>query len=431
MSTTGNQRNAAWLTRANVLAGSSLAGYRLPQEVDFVVDRAQGTRIWDVDGREYIDYLLGSGPLILGHAHPEVTEAVTEQLLGGSTYYALNRPAIELAEVFAEAVPCAERVRFVSTGAEATACALRLARAHTGRSLVLKFEGGYHGSHDAALLSFAPATANAWPDPVPDSAGIPVGVRHDVLVAPYNDAEQTAAIARAHGADLAAIIVEPMQRGIPPIPGFLHALRQLADELGAILIFDEVVTGFRVAYGGAQQFYGVVPDIAALGKIVGGGFPLAAIVGRTDILDHVDTARKGQPDYVHLSGTLSGNPIAATAGLATLRVLRKPGVYDRLHRAGESLRAGLMDVAMRYGVPLTVVGDGPLAAVHFTEGPVRTYRDVLKADKSRLARVNAELVRRGILVQLSTKFYLSVVHSDADLNAGLEAFDAVLSGVEG
>jgi glutamate-1-semialdehyde 2,1-aminomutase len=351
-----------------------------------------------------------------------VVDAVTAQLPHGSTYYALNRPAIELAEAIVAASPCAERLRFVSTGSEATAAAIRLARAFTDRSTVLKFEGGYHGSHDAALTSFAPAAPAPWPRPVPDSAGIPQGVLGDVLIAPYNDAAATAAIASAAG-DLAAIIVEPQQRCIPPVPGFLGELRQIADAHGALLIFDEVVTGFRVAYGGAQEFYGVVPDLAAYGKIIGGGFPLAAVAGSAAILDLVDPAERGADRYVHLSGTLNGNPVAAVAGLATLHALAQPGVYDRLHAAGERLRAGLRAAAGRRGVPLMVIGEGPLAAVHFTDRPIRDYRDVLSADKKLLARVNALLLSAGVLAQLSTKLYISAVHSDADIDACIAAFD--------
>jgi glutamate-1-semialdehyde 2,1-aminomutase len=427
MSMTETQtQNAAWLQRATVLAGSSLAGYRLPPEVDFVVDAAEGSRIRDVDGREYLDFLLGSGPLILGHAHPAVTAAVAAQLPLGSTYYALNRPAIELAEAIVAASPCAERLRFVSTGSEATAAAIRLARGFTGRSTLLKFEGGYHGTHDSALTSFAPSSPEPWPRAVPDSAGIPEGVLGDVRIAPYNDANATAEIAAGCDQELAAILVEPQQRGIPPQPGFLAALRRIANETGAVLIFDEVVTGFRLARGGAQEFCGVVPDLAAYGKIIGGGFPLAAVAGRADILDLSDTARRGTSRYVHLSGTLNGNPVAAVAGLATLAELAKPGVYDRLHVVGQRLRTGLAAVAARRGVPLTVIGEGPLAAVHFTDGPVRNYRDVLGADKKLLARVNAGLLAAGVLAQLSTKLYVSAVHTDDDIDRCIDAFDTAL-----
>jgi glutamate-1-semialdehyde 2,1-aminomutase len=423
--------NATWLDRASVLAGGSLAGYRLPPDVDFVVADASGSRIRDVDGREYIDFLLGSGPMILGHAHPAVVSAVADHLTRGSTYYMLNTRAIELAERIVGASPCGERVRYTSTGGEATAFAVRLARGHTGRAKVLKFEGGYHGSSDIALMSFAPGEPTAFPDPQPDSAGIPDGVARDVMIAPYNDAAMTREIATGNASDLAAIIVEPQQRCIPPAPDFLPALRELADETGALLIFDEVVTGFRLAWGGAQEFYGVTPDLAAYGKIIGGGYPLAAVAGRADVMGLTDTALKGQPNYVHFSGTLNGNPIASIAGLATLNQLDEPGIYDRLHALGARLRAGLSDAAERRGVPLQVIGEGPLAAVHFVDRPVASYADVLRADKSRLTRANAGLVRRGILAQLSTKFYISLAHSEVDIETCIDAFADVLDEIAG
>lgn len=415
--------NTDWVSRAQAIAGSSLGANRLPAEIDFVVERGAGARVWDTNGKEYIDFVLGSGPLVLGHAHPAVVAAVQAQLPLGSTYYALNKHAIALAEEIIAASPCAERVRFVSTGAESTAYAMRLARAATGRSRILKFEGGYHGSHDAAMMSSSPSDPPPWPEAAPDSAGIPEGVRKDILIAPYNDDEYTEVIARDHADDLAAIIVEPLQRTIPPTPGFLAALRDIADDLGAMLIFDEVVTGFRLAYGGAQEFYGVTPDIATFGKILAGGFPLAVIAGRGDILDLADPAKKGQADYVPISGTLSGNPISAVAGLATLAELRQPGAYERLAEVGQVLRRGLADASARHGVPLQVVGEGPLAAVHFTDKAVISYRDVLGADLKLMARVNTGLIKRGILVNLGSKFYISLVHTDRDLEACIEAFD--------
>lgn len=419
--------NAEWLMRAEVIAGATLAGFRLPAEVEFVVDHAVGSHIWDVNGGEYIDFVLGSGPMVLGHAHPAVVAAVQQALPLGSTYYALNRFAIELAEEIVDAVACAERIKFMSTGAEATMYAMRLARAVTGRSKILKFEGGYHGSHDAAMMSFAPASAGSGSEPVPDSAGITEGVRGDILIAPYNDDEMTEVVARTHRDDLAAIIVEPQQRTIPPTPDFLRALRQIADDVGALLIFDEVVTGFRLAYGGAQAFYGVTPDLATYGKIIGGGFPMSAIAGRADILGLSDTRKKGDPTYVHISGTLSGNPIAAVAGLATLAQLREPGAYERLAEVGERLRSGLAAAADAHKVPVQVVGEGPLAATHFTDRPIVSYRDVLTGNRDLMTSVNTGLVKRGVMVTLASKFYLSLAHTDDDIDTCVNAFDEALA----
>jgi glutamate-1-semialdehyde 2,1-aminomutase len=239
-------------------------------------------------------YLIGSGPMLVGHSHPEVLEAVLEQLPKGQTFFANNAKGVELAEVICRAVPCAERVRFVSTGGEADMFAIRLARAATGRGKIVKFEGGYHGMCAEAQMSLAPTRLVNFPEAVPDSAGIPDTVRRDVLVAPFNDAAFLDSLLAEHGAEVAAIIIEPLQRIIPPEPGFLEAVRALCDRHGIVLIFDEIVTGFRLAWGGAQELYGVTPDLCTLGKVIGGGFPLAAIAGRADLMDHFDKARSGR-----------------------------------------------------------------------------------------------------------------------------------------
>ena len=261
---------------------------------EIIIAEGRGGRVWDVSGNEYIDYLLGSGPMIVGHAHPEVVEVVQQVAAKGTTFFANNAYGIRLAAEIVDAVPCAEKVRFVSTGSEADAYAMRLARAYKKRDKILKFEGGYHGMSDYGLMSLAPKRAGNFPQPIPDSAGIPKSVRDEVLVAPFNDLETVASLVREHKDELAGIIVEPFQRLIPPKPGFLEGLRKLTEENGLVLIFDEVVTGFRFAYGGAQAYYGVTPDICTLGKAIGGGFPLAAIAGRADIMAHFDKRRGGR-----------------------------------------------------------------------------------------------------------------------------------------
>jgi glutamate-1-semialdehyde 2,1-aminomutase len=257
-------------TAARRLPGGVLGSSRFADDIAFVVKRAQGSHLWDVSGREYIDYLLGSGPMFLGHGHPAVTRAVTEQLASGSTYFLVNEPAIALADEVCRAVPCGEQIRFTSTGQEATFFALRAARAFRKRDKILKFEGGYHGSHDYALMSQTPKSPKAFPAPMPDSGGIPHAIQDQVLVAPYNDLATVEALIAEHGHELAAVIVEPFQRLIPPLPGFLAGLRAITHRQQIPLIFDEVVTGFRFAYGGAQEYYGVTPDLAAYGKIIGG-----------------------------------------------------------------------------------------------------------------------------------------------------------------
>ncbi|MGH7161748.1 MAG: aspartate aminotransferase family protein, partial [Acetobacteraceae bacterium] len=289
--------------------------------LEVVIAEGRGGRVRDVSGNEYVDFLLGSGPMFLGHAHPEVLAAVAAQVPRGSTFFANSEPGIRLAAEIVDAVPCAEQVRFVSSGTEADAYAMRLARAFRRRDKILKFEGGYHGMSDYSLMSLAPKRPGNFPRPVPDSAGIPASVSEEVLIAPFNDAELAASLIHEHRQELGGVIVEPMQRLLPPKPGFLEALRKATAEHGIPLIFDEVVTGFRLAYGGAQEYYGVVPDICTLGKIIGGGFPLAAIAGRADIMAHFDRARVGDERYLIQIGTLSGNPVAAAAGLASLEIL--------------------------------------------------------------------------------------------------------------
>jgi glutamate-1-semialdehyde 2,1-aminomutase len=264
-------------TANRVLPGGSFGN--LPGDV--VIREGRGGRVWDENGKEYVDFLLGSGPMLVGHAHPEVTAAAQARVAQGTTFFANNRWGIELAEAIVAAVPCAQQVRFVSTGSEADLYAMRAARAYTKRDKILKFEGGYHGMSDYSLMSLAPKRSANFPGAVPDSAGIPRSLRDEMLVAPFNDAAVVESLVREHRDELAGVIVEPFQRIIPPAPGFLAALRRITQENGVPLIFDEVVTGFRLAYGGAQEYYGVEPDLCTLGKVIGGGFPLAAITGKT------------------------------------------------------------------------------------------------------------------------------------------------------
>jgi glutamate-1-semialdehyde 2,1-aminomutase len=411
---------------ARYLPGGALGSYRFPDELAFVVARAQGSKLYDGSGREYIDYLLGSGPMVLGHAHPAVVAAVSAQLEKGSTYFLVNEPAILLAEEICRAVPCAEQVRFTTSGSEATFFALRLARAYRKRDRILKFEGGYHGNHDYALMSSTPRSPKAFPAAQPDSAGIPQVLEGEVLIAPYNDLATAEALLAAHGTELAAVIVEPFQRVIRPVPGFLEGLRALTRRHGIPLIFDEVVTGFRFAYGGAQEYYGVVPDLAAFGKIIGGGFPLAAVCGGTALMQSLDPGLEGKPEFVAQVGTLNGNPVAAAAGLATLAELRKPGAYERLFRTGAAIRDGLAALVQQAGVPAQVIGEPPLFDVVFTDRPIVDYRTMLTGDRTLLRSFNQECLKRGIL-KGSQKLYVSLAHTEADVAATLEAFRGALA----
>jgi glutamate-1-semialdehyde 2,1-aminomutase len=393
-----------------VLPGGTFGNF--PGEV--VIREGRAGRVWDEDGKEYVDFLLGSGPMLVGHAHPEVTAAAQERIARGTTFFANNRWGIELAEAIVAAVPCAEQVRFVSSGSEADLYAMRAARAFRKRDKILKFEGGYHGMSDYSLMSLAPRQPGNFPRPVPDSAGIPRSLRDEILVAPFNDLESVAGLVREHRDELAGVIIEPFQRIIPPQPGFLQGLRRITAENGIPLIFDEVVTGFRLAYGGAQEYYGVVPDLCTLGKVIGGGFPLAAIAGRAEIMAHFDRGAVGDDGFLIQIGTLSGNPVAAAAGLATLAILRRPGAYERLFATGRELMATLDDLLRRAGIAAQVTGEPPLFDVVFTGEKVRDYRCVLRGDADMLRRFNGLLRERGVL-KGEQKYYVSLAHTAEDV----------------
>jgi len=419
-------------TAGAVLPGACLGQNSLPPELSFVVDHGEGARLVDVRGRTYLDYVLGSGPLLLGHAHPAIVRAVQEQVVRGSTFHWLSEPSIRLAETVVGAVPCAEQLRFVSTGTEATMFACRMARAFTRREKILKFEGGWHGFHDYAMAGNWRVPSEApYPYPGPDLGGIPRGALESVLVAPFNDLATTERIATERGSELAAIIVEPLQRSIRPRPGFLAGLRELAHRLGALLVFDEVVTGFRLAYGGAQEYYGVLPDLAVYGKALTCGFSLAAIAGRADVMATADPARKGSLDYAGLSGTLSGNALACAAGIAALAELRRPGVYERLHALGDRLRSGIARRAERVGVPVQVLADGPIAQVFFIdpEADLSTDRALRAADGRKATRFGLECLRRGIFTIPGTKLYLSLAHTDTDIDWTLDVMEESLRTV--
>src|SRR5437660_6224476 len=387
------QGDDVYATARRVLPGGTFGNFA----AEVVIREGKGGRVWDEEGKEYVDFLLGSGPMLVGHAHPEVTEAAQVQLARGTTFFANNRLGIELAEAIVEAVPCAEQVRFVSSGSEADLYAMRAARAFTRRDKILKFEGGYHGMSDYSLMSLAPKRSGNFPMPVPDSAGIPKSVRDDMIIAPFNDDEVVAGLVKEHRHELAGVIVEPFQRIIPPAPGFLEKLRKVTAENGVPLIFDEVVTGFRLAYGGAQEYYGVTPDLCTLGKVIGGGFPLAAIAGRAEIMAHFDRSAVGDDAFLMQVGTLSGNPVAAAAGLATLQILKRPGAYERLFATGRELMGALAELLKAKGVAAQVTGEPPLFDVVFSGEPVRDYRGTLRSDAEMPRRLNGLLAHRRVL----------------------------------
>ena len=403
-----------------VLPGGGLGNF----PADIVVRSGKGGHVQDVSGNDYIDYLLGSGPMFIGHCHPKVDAAVIEQVAKGSTFFADNEHGIRLAETIAEVVPCVEKVRFLSSGTEADFYAMRLARAYRGRPKIVKFEGGYHGMSDWALMSLAPKRLANFPAPVPDSPGIPESVQNEVLVAPFNDIEAAVRLIEAHQDEIGGVIMEPLQRLIPPKPGFLQAVREVTALLGIPLIFDEVVTGFRFSIGGAQQFYGVTPDICTMGKIVGGGYALSALGGKAEIMALFDRAEAGDRFLTQI-GTLSGNPVAAVAGLATLDVLREPGTYDAVFATGRSLMDGLTTLIAEAGIPAQCLGEPVLFDVVYADGDLRDYRALLRQDATMQKHVNATMRSHGIL-KGDSKYYVSTAHTAEDVAQTLDAFRAAM-----
>lgn len=400
---------------AQYLPGKSTGNTNYPEELNFLVREGKAGRVWDVSGNEYVDWLMGSGPMILGHAHPAVTEAVLEAVGRGSTFFANNDQAVMLAEELVRAIPCADKVRFTTSGTDACFQAMRAARAYTGKEKILKFEGGFHGTSDYAMMSVFASASVEFPQAEANTAGIPAALNDLMLISQFNDLETTAAIVDAHKDELAAVIVEPLQRTLAPNPGFLAGLRKITADAGVLLIFDEVVTSFRLAYGGAQEYYGVTPDMCSVGKIMGGGYPLAAILGSDEVMSVYDRSAVASDSYVDQIGTLNGNPIACAAGLATLAELRKDGVYDRLHEVGGRIRHALFDACSEQGFTVQSVGEDAIFDIYFSDRPVRNFRDGLSADSATLARLNAGLLERGIIKSWPQKFYPSVAHTDADV----------------
>ena len=405
-----------WISRAQAVLPAGGFGNFDP---GIVIAKGQGSRVWDEDGNEYIDYLIGSGPMLLGHGHPEVMEAVLEQLPKGMTFFANNSKGIELAEAIMEAVPCCEQVRFVASGGEADMYAIRLARAYTGRDKILKFEGGYHGMSAEAQMSLAPDKLVNFPQAVPDSAGIPQGVADQMLIAPFNDLAAVEALLAEHN-DVAAIIAEPLQRIIPAEPGYLQGLRDLCDKYDILLIFDEIVTGFRMAYGGAQERYGVTPDICTLGKIIGGGFALAALGASAEIMQHFDKSIVGADNWLMQLGTLSGNPVAAAAGLKTMEILRRDGSYDQLRATGRTLKMMQSDALSQAGIAHQICGDDTLFDIFFTNAPCRDFRTAKHDDPQRNAIYNDVLRKHGVF-KAPGKLYPSLAITDADLQQSKNA----------
>ena len=389
----------------------------------FFVASGAGARVTDVDGQSYIDYVCSWGPLILGHAPAAVLAAIRDAAARGWSYGAPCEAEVELAELVRARMPSVEMVRCVNSGTEATMAALRLARAATGRDLVLKFDGCYHGHADAFLVKAGSGVATLG---LPDSPGVPAGLAQLTLTAAFNDAAGVEAIFARRGKEIAAVIVEPYVGNagfIPPVPGFHETLRAQCDQYGALLIFDEVMTGFRVAAGGAQERLGVRPDLTTLGKIIGGGMPVGAYGGRADLMRRIAPAGP-----VYQAGTLSGNPVAMAAGLATLKGTAAPGFYETLDARTARLVSGIESAARRRGVPMTAGHAGSMWGVYLTAGPVRNFDDAKRADTALFARWHRAALASGVFLAPSAfeAGFVSSAHTQEDIDVTVERLDAAL-----
>lgn len=401
------------------------AGLSVRMDPPFI-SRASGALLWDADGQCYIDYVGSWGPMILGHAHEAVVRAVQEAAAGGTSYGAPTRLEVEMAECIASLVPSMERVRMVNSGTEATMSAVRLARAFTGREKIVKFDGCYHGHADSLLVQAGSGVATLG---IPGSPGVPEVLARLTLSLPFNDGAAIEAAFARYGADIAAVIVEPVPGNmgvVLPQPGYLETLRRVTRERGALLIFDEVMTGFRVGMGGAQSVYGIVPDLTCLGKIIGGGLPVGAYGGRKDIMGLV--APEGP---VYQAGTLSGNPLAMAAGLATLRILRDTDPYPELDRRSERLFSGLARAAEAAGIPLTLQRRGSMGSFYFSRGPIGDFASAKASDQERFIRFYQGMLARGIYLAPSAfeATFISTAHEEALITRTIEAAGEVVNSL--
>lgn len=387
------------------------------------IQRAKGSCVVDADGREYLDYVCSWGPLIVGHAHPQVVSALENAIRRGTSYGAPTSKEIELARTIVEALPSIEKVRLVSSGTEAAMTAIRLARAYTGRAKIIKFSGCYHGHTDALLVR---AGSGGMTFGVPDSTGVPEAYASLTLVAEFNDASSVEAYLQAEGNTIAAVIVEPAPGNmgvVPPDPGFLRILREATRRRDVVLIFDEVISGFRLARGGAQEVYGIEADLTCLGKVIGGGLPVGAVGGKREVMELL--APQGP---VYQAGTLSGNPLATTAGVETLKLLRSPGAYDHLNRLGEMIASGLRQVLRDTGIRACVNQVGSMFTLFFGVDEVRNYATARQSDTQMFARYFQGMLDRGIYLPPSQfeAAFLSLAHTEADVQETLSAAKEVL-----
>lgn len=411
-----------------LMPGGVNSPVRAFQPYPFFTKRGQGSRIIDVDGNEYIDYCLGFGPLILGHAYPKIVEAVKAQLELGSLYGTPTEQEVDLAQLISKTVPSAEMIRLVSTGGEATMAALRAARGYTGKNKIIKFEGCYHGAHDYVLVK---AGSGATTFGMPDSLGIPEETTRNTIVIPFNDVEKLEKTIKENKDALAAVIVEPVIGNIGvvlPKTGFLETLRELTESYGVVLIFDEVITGFRLALGGAQEYFDVTPDMTTLGKILGGGLPMAAYAGKEEIMKLIAPSGK-----VYQAGTYSGNPLSVAAGLTVLRLLRERGndFYTSMERKCEAIVKPLRDAISEAGMKLQINHIASMFQLFFTDKPVFDYASTKASDNTKFMKFHASLLKKGVFLPASQfeTCFLSEAHSSEDLKRTVDCFQEALTAI--
>jgi glutamate-1-semialdehyde 2,1-aminomutase len=419
-------RNGLWLKSKRVIPGgvnSPVRAFRKVGGTPIFIDHASGSHIFDSEGNKYIDYVLSWGPLILGHAHPRVICAIKEVCERGTSFGAPTEAEAIFAEMIVEAVPSVEKVRLVSSGTEATMTAIRLARGFTGRDDVIKFEGCYHGHSDALLVKAGSGAATLG---IPNSLGVPADFAHHTIALPYNDIDAFLRTIEHNHETIACVIVEPVAANmgvVPPEKGFLQTLRDSCSDHGIVLIFDEVITGFRLGYGGAQEFYSLMPDLTTLGKIIGGGMPIGAVGGEAEIMD------KLAPDGgVYQAGTLSGNPVAVAAGIATLSVLSEENPYQKLNALTRKLCDGLHGITQRLSVPSYLTQIGSMMSLFFSDMPVRNFQDVLRTDAQPYRRYFHGMLERGVYLAPSPyeATFLSTAHTEQDVARTLEAAEEAL-----
>ena len=406
---------------------SPVRAYRSVGMTPRFIDHARGSKIYDVDGKEYIDYVGSWGPMILGHARDEVVKAICDAAAKGTSFGAPTKAEVELADLIIEAVPSAEMVRLVNSGTEAVMSAIRVARGFTGRDYIVKFEGNYHGHSDGMLVK---AGSGLLTENVPDSAGVPKAYASCTLTAAYNDLNSVQEIFDRYGDNIAALIVEPVAANmgvVLPKPGFLQGLRDITERFGSLLIFDEVITGFRLSYGGAQEYYGVTPDLTTLGKIIGGGMPMAAYCGRKDIMSQVSPTGP-----VYQAGTLSGNPAAVAAGLATLKILKSDKkIYERIDSMGSRLEAAYREAIAKYALPAVVNRVGSLLSIFFTSQEVDSFRAAVTSDVEMFKKYFAGMLNKGIYLAPSQfeAVFVNDVLSEEDLQKTEHAVMDVLGSL--